>query len=108
MSADLAGTRLLARGADRSGEGLRVMHTVQKLLGSGGLLILGALVFVSFDPNGLLSGYTTLPIQIFNWTGRPQEEFHVLAAAASILLLGLLLAMNAIAIVIRNRYQKRW
>ena len=72
------------------------------------LLILGALVFVSFDPNGLLSGYTTLPIQIFNWTGRPQEEFHTLAAAASILLLGLLLAMNAIAIVIRNRYQKRW
>ncbi len=72
------------------------------------LLILGALVFVSFDPNGLLSGYTTLPIQIFNWTGRPQEEFHILAAAASILLLVLLLAMNAIAIVIRNRYQKRW
>ncbi|MFM6981699.1 MAG: phosphate ABC transporter permease PstA [Microbacteriaceae bacterium] len=72
------------------------------------LLILGALVFVSFDPNGLLSGYTTLPIQIFNWTGRPQDEFHILAAAASILLLVLLLAMNAIAIVIRNRYQKRW
>lgn len=72
------------------------------------LLILGALVFVSFDPNGLLSGYTTLPIQIFNWTGRPQEEFHVLAAATSILLLGLLLAMNAIAITIRNRFQQRW
>ncbi|MEY5017718.1 MAG: phosphate transporter permease PstA [Actinomycetota bacterium] len=72
------------------------------------LLILGALVFVSFDPNGLLSGYTTMPIQIFNWTGRPQDEFHILAAAASILLLVLLLAMNAIAIVIRNRYQKRW
>ncbi|PTW90652.1 phosphate transport system permease protein [Microbacteriaceae bacterium MWH-Ta3] len=72
------------------------------------LLILGALVFVSFDPNGLLSGYTTLPIQIFNWTGRPQEEFHILAAATSIVLLALLLAMNAIAIVIRNRYQKRW
>lgn len=72
------------------------------------LLILGALVFVSFDPNGLLSGYTTLPIQIFNWTGRPQEEFHILAAATSILLLGLLLAMNAIAITIRNRFQQRW
>jgi len=72
------------------------------------LLILGALVFVSFDPNGLLSGYTTLPIQIFNWTGRPQEEFHVLAAATSLLLLGLLLAMNAIAITIRNRFQQRW
>lgn len=72
------------------------------------LLILGALVFVSFDPNGLLSGYTTLPIQIFNWTGRPQEEFHILAASASIVLLVLLLSMNLVAIIIRNRFQKRW
>ena len=72
------------------------------------LLLLGALVFVSYDPNGLLSGYTTMPIQIFNWTGRPQEEFRVLAAAASIVLLALLLAMNALAIYIRNRFQQRW
>lgn len=72
------------------------------------LLLLGALVFVSYDPNGLLSGYTTMPIQIFNWTGRPQDEFRVLAAAASIVLLGLLLAMNALAIYIRNRFQQRW
>jgi phosphate ABC transporter permease subunit PstA len=72
------------------------------------LLLLGGLVFVSYDPNGLLSGYTTLPIQIFNWTGRPQEEFRVLAAAASIILLALLLAMNALAIYIRNHYQRRW
>jgi len=72
------------------------------------LLVLGALVFVSFDPNGLLSGYTTLPIQIFNWTGRPQEGFHELAAATSVLLLGLLVLMNAVAIFIRNKFQKRW
>jgi phosphate ABC transporter permease subunit PstA len=72
------------------------------------LLVLGALVFVSFDPNGLLSGYTTMPIQIFNWTSRPQEGFHELASAASILLLGILIAMNAVAIFIRNRYQQRW
>jgi phosphate transport system permease protein len=72
------------------------------------LLLLGALVFVSYDPNGLLSGYTTMPIQIFNWTGRPQEEFRVLASAASILLLALLLAMNGLAIFIRNHYQRRW
>ena len=72
------------------------------------LLLLGALVFVSFDPNGLLSGFTTMPIQIFNWTGRPQDEFRELAAAASVLLVVLLLLMNAIAIFIRNRYQKRW
>ena len=72
------------------------------------LLLLGALVFVSYDPNGLLSGYTTMPIQIFNWTGRPQDEFRVLAAAASIVLLGMLLAMNGLAIYIRNRFQQRW
>jgi phosphate transport system permease protein len=72
------------------------------------LLLLGALVFVSFDPNGLLSGFTTLPIQIFNWTGRPQEGFHELAAAASILLLVLLVLMNGLAIYIRNHYQRRW
>lgn len=72
------------------------------------LLILGALVFVSFDPNGLLSSFTTMPIQIFNWTSRPQEGFHELAAAGSILLLGILIAMNGLAIYIRNRFQQRW
>ncbi|PZF86101.1 phosphate ABC transporter permease PstA [Jiangella anatolica] len=72
------------------------------------LLLLGGLVYVTFDPNGLLSGFTTLPIQIFNWTGRPQAGFHELAAAASVVLLVLLLAMNALAIFIRNRYQHRW
>lgn len=72
------------------------------------LLLLGALVFVSFDPNGLLSGYTTMPIQIFNWTGRPQEEFHILAAATSVVLMGVLLMMNGLAIFIRNKFQKRY
>jgi phosphate transport system permease protein len=72
------------------------------------LLLLGALTFVSFDPNGLLSGYTTMPIQIFGWTSRPQAAFHELAAATSILLLVLLLAMNGVAIYIRNHFQKRW
>jgi phosphate transport system permease protein len=72
------------------------------------LLLLGAFVFVTYDPNGLMSGFTTLPIQIFNWAGRPQEEFQEAAAAAIIVLLGLLLAMNAVAIMIRNKYQRRW
>lgn len=72
------------------------------------LLLLGAVVFIRFDPDGLLSGFTTMPIQIFNWAGRPQEEFQTLASAAIIVLLGMLLLMNALAIVIRNRYQKRW
>jgi phosphate transport system permease protein len=72
------------------------------------LLVLGGLVFLSFDPDGLTSQFTTMPIQIFNWASRPQSEFHELAAATSILLLGLLLAMNGIAIYIRNHYQKKW
>ncbi|MBO9578367.1 MAG: phosphate ABC transporter permease PstA [Microbacteriaceae bacterium] len=72
------------------------------------LLLLGGLVYLTFDPNGFASGYTTMPIQIFNWTGRPQDGFHELAAATSILLLVLLVAMNAVAIVIRNKFQKRW
>lgn len=72
------------------------------------LLLLGAMVFVSFDPNGILSGYTTMPIQIFNWAGRPQAEFQDLASAASLLLLVILVFMNGLAIFIRNKFQRRY
>ena len=72
------------------------------------LLLLGAAVFIRFDPDGLMSGFTTMPVQIFTWAGQPQMEFKELAAAAIIVLLGMLLAMNAVAIIIRNRYQRRW
>ncbi|MGH3459319.1 phosphate ABC transporter permease PstA [Aeromicrobium sp.] len=72
------------------------------------LLLLGGLVFVNYDPDGLMSGFTTLPIQIFNWASQPQQAFQEVASAAIILMLVLLLIMNALAIVIRNRYQNRW
>jgi phosphate transport system permease protein len=72
------------------------------------LLLLGAFVFVTFDPNGLLSGFTTLPVQIYNWIGQPQEEFRQVASAAIIILLVLLLLLNGVAILIRNKYQRRW
>jgi phosphate transport system permease protein len=72
------------------------------------LLLLGAVSFITFNPDGILSGYTTLPIQIFNWTKESREEFQVLAAATIVVLLLLLLAMNFVAIWIRNRTQKRW
>ena len=72
------------------------------------LLLLGGLVFVTYDPDGLMSGFTTMPIQIYGWAGQPQVEFQTLASATIIVLLGMLLLMNAVAIVIRNRYQKRW
>ncbi len=72
------------------------------------LLLLGALTFITFVPEGLRSPFTVLPIQIFNWISRPQDEFRVLAAAAIVVLLVILLAMNALAIWLRNRYQRRW
>jgi phosphate transport system permease protein len=72
------------------------------------LILIGAIVSVRFNPDGLMSEFAALPIQIFNWTGRPQEEFKLLAAAAIIVLLALLLTMNAFAIWLRNRYQRKW
>jgi phosphate transport system permease protein len=71
------------------------------------LILIGALAFVPFVPNGPLDEFTVIPIQIFNWVSRPQEQFHELAAAASIVLLIALLTLNAAAIVLRNRYTKR-
>ena len=72
------------------------------------LLLVGALTFVTFNPSGLDSAFTVLPVQIFNWVSRPQEEFHVLAAAAIVLLLVMLLTMNGVAIWVRNRFRNRW
>jgi phosphate transport system permease protein len=71
------------------------------------LLLVGALTYVAFDPT-LLGDFTALPIQIFQWIARPQKEFRLLAAAGIIVLLALLLTMNAAAIWLRNRYQRRW
>jgi phosphate transport system permease protein len=71
------------------------------------LLLVGALTYVASDPS-LLGPFTALPIQIFQWTARAQEEFRLLAAAGIIVLLALLLTMNAFAIWLRNRYQRRW
>ena len=72
------------------------------------LLVAGGLVFITFNPEGLLSQATVLPIQIFNYVGRPQEEFRTVAAAAIMVLLIILLLMNSAAIIIRNRFQRKW
>ena len=71
------------------------------------LILVGALTYVSFDPT-LMGPFTALPIQIYQYIARPQEEFKLIAAAAIIVLLVILLTMNAFAIWLRNRYQKRW
>ncbi len=71
------------------------------------LITIGALTFVPFLPDSVWSPFTVLPIQIFNWVSRPQVEFAENAAAAIIVLLVLLLSMNATAIWLRDRFQKR-
>jgi phosphate transport system permease protein len=71
------------------------------------LLVAGASGFLLFKPDGLDSSYTTLPIQIFNWTSRPQEEFRQLAAAGITVLLAVLLVMNSIAIIVRQRASRK-
>jgi len=70
------------------------------------LLLLGALTFITFNPEGLDSQFTVLPIQIFGWISEPQPEFQRLAAATIVVLLAILLTMNSIAIYIRNRYSR--
>ncbi len=75
------------------------------------LITIGALTYIAylppFSPEGLRTPFTVLPIQIFNWVSRPQAGFHETAAAGIIVLLVVLLAMNAAAIYLRNRYQRR-
>jgi phosphate transport system permease protein len=72
------------------------------------LIPLGAATFITFDPSGPLSGYTALPLQIFDLAKQPSDEFRVLAAAGIIVMLALLISMNAFAIWLRNHYEQRW
>jgi phosphate transport system permease protein len=81
---------------------------LSRAIGEAAPLLMLGVSFVRFNPDGLLSDFTTLPVQIYSWTRESRPEFLVLAAAASVVLLVLLLAMNSVAIYIRNKTQKRW
>ncbi len=84
-----------------------VILSVSRAIGeTAPLIVMGALTFVPFIPDGLLSPFTALPIQIFNWTSRPQAEFQEAAAAGIIVLLVVLLIMNAGAVFLRVKFQK--
>ena len=72
------------------------------------LVVVGASTAISFDPDSPFSKFTTLPIQIYQWTSRPQDEFKSLAAASILVLLILLLSLNASAIILRNRFSRRF
>lgn len=71
------------------------------------LVVVGASTFITVDPTDPFSKFTTLPIQIYQWTARPQDVFRNIAAAAILVLLCLLLSLNATAILLRNRYSRR-
>ncbi len=72
------------------------------------LIMIGALTYVAFLPTGLDSPFTVMPIQIFNWVSRPQKGFFECAAAGIVVLLILTLMLNAIAIILRNYYQRKF
>jgi len=71
------------------------------------LITIGALTYIPFAPDTVWSKFTVLPIQIFNWVSRPQADFKANAAAGILVLLALLLSMNAVAIIVRDRQQRR-
>jgi len=71
------------------------------------VIAISALVYMTFIPSSPMDRFTVLPIQIYNWVSRPQDEFRGLAAGGIIILLVVLLSMNTIAVYIRNKYQMR-
>ncbi len=72
------------------------------------LIVIGVPVIIQFLPRGVFDTFTALPIQIFDWASRPQQEFQMVAAAGIIILMIFLLIMNSIAVIIRNKFQKRY
>ena len=71
------------------------------------LIMIGAFAYISFAPDSIWSSFTVLPIQIYNWVSKPQVEFQANAAAGILVLMTLLLSMNAVAIWLRDRFQKK-
>jgi phosphate transport system permease protein len=86
-----------------------VILAVARAIGEAApLLLLGAVTFVRFDPQYFEGSFTVLPVQIFTYAARAQEEFHQLAAAGVLIMIMLVLVMNSMAIWLRNRYEQKW
>jgi phosphate transport system permease protein len=86
-----------------------VILAVARAIGEAApLLLVGAVTFVTFDPSFFEGGYSAMPVQIFQYAGRPQEDFRILAAAGVIVLLLVLLVMNSVAIWLRSHYERDW
>ena len=72
------------------------------------LIVIGVASFVAFSPSSPNDAFTAVPMQIFEWISRPQDEFKALAAAGIIVLMAVLLLMNSVAIWLRNKYESKW
>ena len=84
-----------------------VVLSISRALGeTAPLVMMGALTYVAFTPEGVYDPFTAMPIQIFNWASRPQADFQSVAAAGIIVLLAVLLGMNALVVLLRNRAEK--
>jgi len=70
------------------------------------ILVIGGILFILFTPQNLMDDFTAMPLQIYNWAGRPQKDFHQVAASGIIVLLTILLVFNATAVFIRHKFQK--
>lgn len=84
-----------------------ILSTSRAIGETAPLIVVGALAYVPFIPEGPLDQYTSLPIQIFNWTSRPQQGFIINAAAGIIVLLLFTFILNGIAIYLRNKWYKK-
>lgn len=86
-----------------------VILSIARAIGEAApLLLVGAVTFVTFNPRFISDGYSTLPVMIYQYSNRPQEEFRILAAAGVIVMLILVLAMNSFAVWLRDRFERRW
>jgi phosphate transport system permease protein len=84
-----------------------VILSISRAIGeTAPLIAIGALTYVAFVPDSVFSGFTALPIQVYNWVSRPQKEFHDLAASGIIVLMVILLSLNAVAVAIRHRAER--
>lgn len=101
--------RLLVLPAAAPGMLTGVILAVSRAIGEAApLLLVGALTFVTFPPNFFEGGFSALPVLIYNYAGRPQEEFQILAAAGVLLMLAVLIVINSFAIWLRARYERSW
>ena len=86
-----------------------VILSVARAIGeTAPLLLIGAAAFVPFSPDGLLSGYTVVPVQIYSWVAENEQEFRHVASAAILVLLAILVALYALAFYLRRRFERTW